>query len=94
MIKNNYYGSEEIKRNNRINDDGEFILEYDEFKKYFTNIYISKVENNYSCFIDTIYQNYFNDDINDMSLNMSKTILNIANNQSKLNYFEFIFLSF
>lgn len=55
LIKNNYYKSQEIIANAQINDEGEFILEYDEFKRFFSYIYVSKIKNNFNCYIDAIY---------------------------------------
>ncbi len=59
LIKNNYYKNDDIRINCQINDEAEFILEYDEFKRFFSHIYISKKRNNYICNkIDTLYDNH------------------------------------
>ena len=76
LIKNNYYNNEEIRLNTFVAGEGDFILEFDEFKKYFSLIYICKIKNNYIYYNDIIYNENFEEKIN---LNFNQTI-----NKSKL----------
>jgi len=72
LMKNNYYNSHEILLNAQINDKGEFILEFDEFKKFFSNIYISKIKNGYKCYVDLIYES--EESINKLESNLHSLI--------------------